>query len=64
MRVCGLIYRVLLRAGTCQALTMARVVQSFTDATVDGEECWETLCDLDEADVDSVVEDMGVHCLE
>ena len=63
MRVCGLIYRVLLRAGTCQALTMARVLQSFTDATVDGEECWETLCDLDEADVDSVVEDIGVHCL-
>ena len=38
-------------------------VQSFTDATADGEECWETLCDLDEADVDSVVEDIGVHCL-
>ena len=44
-------------------ITMARILQSFTDAMADGEECWETLCDLDEADVDSVVEDIGVHCL-
>ena len=38
-------------------------LQLATDATADGEECWETLCDLDEADVDSVVEDIAVHCL-
>ena len=59
----GLIYRVLLQARTRQAFAMARVFQALMDAMARSEECWETLCDLDEANVDSVVEDIGVHCL-